>query len=195
MGLPSLGLADLPTPLGGGGRLGSVIMKMAASLLLALVLLLSCSQALYAFETVAIATAYKSLEPSRAPNRKDNGLADGAAIGDGLLELMIGSGDSSRDTGPPDAVLELQSFALYALSRGRGLSESGQRAIAEFRELLSNLKAEGHLIEVSDTRIGIEGETRICASFTNRELAGKVWMQMQRSLVGADLVQLKAEKC
>jgi hypothetical protein len=116
-------------------------------------------------------------------------------LGDGLLELMTESADSSRDTGPPAAVLELQSFALYALSRGRGLSERGQRAIADFRELLRNMKAEGQVIEVSDTRIGIEGETRICVSFTSPELAGKVWMQMQRSLVAADLVQLKPEKC
>jgi len=107
---------------------------------------------------------------------------------------MAGS-DSSHDAGPPDAVLELQSFALYALSRGKGLSESGQRAIADFRELLRSMKAEGHVVEVSDTRIGIEGETRICARFASPEPAGRAWLQMQRSLVGADLVQLKPEKC
>jgi hypothetical protein len=170
-------------------------MKMAPSLLLALVLLSSSSQALSASVTVAVATAYKTLKLSRAPYRTDIRVADGAAIGDGLLELMAGSADSRHDTGPPDAVLELQGFALYALSRGRGLSESGQKAIADFRELLRNMKAEGQVIEVSDTRIGIEGETRICASFTSPELAGKAWMQMQRSLVAADLVQLKPEKC
>jgi hypothetical protein len=170
-------------------------MEMALSLLLALVLLSSSSQSLYASVTVDIATAYKTLDSSRAPYRTDNGIVEGTAFGDGLLELMAESADSSRDAGPPAAVLELQSFALYALSRGRGLSESGQRAIADFRELLRNMRAEGYVIEVSDTRIGIEGETRICAQFASPELAGKVWMQMQRSLVAADLVQLKPERC
>ena len=116
-------------------------MKKAPLLLLGLVLLSSSWQALYASVTVAIATASKTLELNRALYRTDNRLAAGPAIGDGLLELMAGSADSSHDTGPPDAVLELQSFALYALSRGKGLSESGQKALADFRELLRNMKA------------------------------------------------------
>jgi hypothetical protein len=125
----------------------------------------------------------------------DNRPAKGAAIDVGLLERTAGPADPGGDTGAPGAVLELQSFALYALSRGRGLSEGGQRAIVDFRELLRTIKAEGHAVEVSDQRIGIEGETKICASFASPELAGKAWMQMQRSLGGADLVQLKPEKC
>jgi len=170
-------------------------MKMVPSLFLALVLLSSPSQVLCASLTVTIVPPYKTLALSRALYRTDHRPAKGAAIDVGLLELIAGPADSGPDTGAPGAVLELQSFALYALSRGRGLSESGQRAIVEFRELLRNMKAAGHVVAVSDMRIGIEGETKICASFASPELAGKAWMQMQRSLAGADLVQLKPEKC
>jgi hypothetical protein len=196
MGLPSLAVGQFANARYGAEEgVGTITMKMTPSLLLAPVLLSLSSQALYASVAVANSTVYKTLELSRASYRTDDRPPDSAVIGDGLLELIVGSVEPSRDTGPPDAVLELQSFALYALSRGRGVSESGQKAIADFRELIRNMKAEGHTIEVSDTRIGIEGETRICASFTSRELAGKAWMQMQRSLVAADLVQLKPERC
>jgi hypothetical protein len=101
----------------------------------------------------------------------------------------------AADTRPPDTVLERQSFAFYALSRGKGLSEDGRKALAGFRQLLRDMKAEGQVVEVSDTRIGLEGETRVCAKFASADLAGKAWTQMQRLSAGADLVQLKPEKC
>lgn len=98
-------------------------------------------------------------------------------------------------SGAPAAVLELRSFALYVLSRGNGVSEGGRKALADFRKLLGSMQAKGEVVEVSDTRIGIEGETRICARFASAERAAKAWTDMQRSLTGADLVQLKGEKC
>jgi hypothetical protein len=102
---------------------------------------------------------------------------------------------AALEASPPRAVLDLQSFAVYALSRGSGLSETGRRAIAEFREVLRAMKADGRVVQVSDTRIGIEGETRICAKFATAELAGQQWMEMTRYVGEANLVQLKAEEC
>ena len=101
----------------------------------------------------------------------------------------------STGSGAPAAVLKLRSFALYVLSRGNGVSEGGRKALADFRKLLGSMQAKGEVVEVSDTRIGIEGETRMCARFASAESAAKAWMDMQRSLTDADLVQLKAEKC
>ena len=123
----------------------------------------------------------------------DNRSEQGSAIDAELFQAAAEPTDSNRDTSPPGAVLELRSFSLYALSRGKGVSEAGRKAIADFRELLRSMKAEGHVVDVSDTRIGLEGETRICASFASPEMAGRAWTQMQRSL--GDLVQLKPEKC
>lgn len=110
------------------------------------------------------------------------------------LELVATAANPS-DLVPPDAVLQLQSFALYALSRGAGLTDVGRRALDTFRELLRDMEAQGQVERISDTRIGIEGETRICAKFATSDLAGKAWTQMRRLSVEADLVQLKAEKC
>ena len=117
-----------------------------------------------------------------------------------LLSGLVGLSFPSQlgyaaDTPPPDAVRELQSFAFYALSRGKGLSDEGRKALDGFRQLLREMKAEGQVVEITDARIGIEGETRVCAKFASAELAGKAWTQLQQLSAGADLVQLKPEKC
>jgi hypothetical protein len=112
-----------------------------------------------------------------------------------LPDLGVRTARPGTGSGAPAEVLEHRSFALYVLSRGNGVPEGGRKALADFRKLLSSMQAKGEVIEFSDTRIGIEGETRICARFASAELTAKVWMDMQRSFTGADLVQLKAEKC
>ncbi|UQR61643.1 hypothetical protein LRP30_33205 [Bradyrhizobium sp. C-145] len=162
-------------------------MKTASLLLSGLVGLSFPWQLGHAYKTIETAQLHKTLEANRAANI--------AVIDDGWIMRTAGSIDAGRDTGPPDAVLELQSFAFYALSRGKGLSEKGRQVLEDFRELLRGMKAEGQVVEVSESRIGLEGETRICAKFVSSESTGKAWMQMQRLSAGVDLVQLKPEKC
>jgi hypothetical protein len=169
-------------------------MNMASLLLSGLVSFSVPLQFGYADQTIVALLSRKASDLSSAQYRADN-RAKIAAIDGAWVERTAGSADPGRDAGPPDAVLELRSFAFYALSRGKGLSEDGRRALEGFRELLRNMKAEGHVVEVSDTRIGIEGETRVCAKFASAELAGKAWTQLQQLSAGADLVQLKPEKC
>jgi hypothetical protein len=177
------------------GMSSSTVAKMVLPVLSALVALSPLSRVDGTPLTDAIGTRQTSVKSVGAPYRTDHHAGQGAALDASLLQLAAGPAESSDAASPPDAVLDLQSFALYVLSRGRGISESGQKAIADFRALLRNMKAEGLVVDVSDTRIGLEGETRICARFASPELAGKVWIQMSRSLVAAELVQLKAEKC
>jgi hypothetical protein len=112
-----------------------------------------------------------------------------------LINMTQGSVDPTLESSPPAAVLQTRSFALLALSRGQGVSEAGLRAIADFRSLLRGLQADGKIIRITDTRIGIEGETRICAEFITPELAGQVWSQMRRIISGVDLVRLSPESC
>jgi len=170
-------------------------MKMAPLLLSGLVGLSFPWQLGYAYQTVETAQLRETLDLTAPQDQATNRAANFAVIDGGWITRTAGSADSGRDTGAPDTVLELQSFALYALSRGKGLSDDGRRALEGFRQLLREMKAEGQVVEVSDTRIGIEGETRICAKFASSDLAGKAWMQMQRLSAGVDLVQLKPEKC
>jgi hypothetical protein len=170
-------------------------MKMAPLLLSGLVGLSFPWQLGYACQLVETAQLRKTLDLTASQDQATNRAANFAVIDGGWIMRTAGSADSGRDTAPPDTVLELQSFAFYALSRGKGLSEKGRQVLEDFRELLRGMKAEGQVVEVSDSRIGLEGETRICAKFASSDLAGKAWMQMQRLSAGVDLVQLKPEKC
>jgi hypothetical protein len=172
-----------------------ITMKMLPLLLSGLVGLLVPWQLGYAYQTVETAQLGEVLDLTGAEDQAINRAANFAAIDGGWITRAAGSADAGRDTGAPDTVLEHKSFAFYALSRGKGLSEEGQKVLEDFRELLRGMKAEGQVVEVSDSRIGLEGETRICATFASSDVAEKVWMQMQRLSAGVDLVQLKAEKC
>ena len=122
------------------------------------------------------------------------GIEDTADAGE-LPELGMRMARRGSGSGAPAVVLEFQSFALYVLSRGNGVSQGGRKALADFRKLLRSMQAKGEVLEVLDARIGIEGETRVCARFASAEHAAKAWTVMQRSFTGVDLVQLKAEKC
>lgn len=127
------------------------------------------------------------LADSRRPNGTENAVE--------LLDMTARTAGEGSGGDPPAAVLELRSFALYVLSRGKGVSDRGRKALADFRKMLRNMNGKGQVAEVSETRIGIEGETKICARFGSAELAAKAWIDMRRSLADADLVELKAEKC
>ncbi|WP_283445627.1 hypothetical protein [Noviherbaspirillum suwonense] len=120
------------------------------------------------------------LADSRRPNGMEN-------VVEMLAVTALTAGEGSG-VDPPGAVLELRSFALYVLSRGEGVSDRGRKVLADFRKMLRNMSGKGQVAEISETRIGIEGETKICARFASAELAAKTWIDIQRSLADADLV-------
>jgi hypothetical protein len=111
--------------------------------------------------------------------------------------MPSGSTEPGAEISPADAeaLSELRSFALMALSRGAGVPEAARQAAADFRSLLQRMQAEDAVVEIHESRIGIEGETRICAEFATAEAARQAWSQTQRAVTGIDLVQLKIERC
>jgi hypothetical protein len=109
--------------------------------------------------------------------------------------MSTGSIGSSGKISSAEAVAETRSFALSALSRGRGVSQAGLQAVADFRNILQSMKADGKVTRITESRIGLEGETKICAEFATPEAARQVWTQMQNLTAGIDLVQLQVGNC
>jgi hypothetical protein len=110
----------------------------------------------------------------------------------GLL-LVTGAGaDSTPETLPafPD-----NSFALYALSRGTGVPEPARQAMQRVRSLLEEAQQRGDVRHLVQTRIGLEGETRLCATFATSDAARAAWAQARRFVEGIDLVNLIIEPC
>jgi hypothetical protein len=104
------------------------------------------------------------------------------------------AGDTVTDR-PAAASSEARSFALYALSRGKGVPEGARAALARAESMLEELQAGGADITVTEERIGLEGETRLCATFADGSLAEETLERVRRLISGVDLVNLAEEPC
>ncbi|MGX9574295.1 acyl-homoserine-lactone synthase [Mesorhizobium sp. f-mel] len=93
---------------------------------------------------------------------------------------------------PPEPHL---SFALYVLSRGGGVPATSLKVLDDFRAMLKAYKEKGVAVELTETRIGLEGERRLCAEFKDQQTAHEAWLQATNIVAGVDLANLKAEPC
>jgi hypothetical protein len=114
-----------------------------------------------------------------------------------LLLIAAGSacaGDTATSR-PAAASSEPRSLALYALSRGKGVPEAARAALADAEEALEDLQARGADVTITEERIGLEGETRLCATFADASLAEEALERIRRLVSGVDLVNLTEEPC
>ena len=88
-----------------------------------------------------------------------------------------------------------RSFSIYVLSRGKGVPDASWEVYIRIRELFHGQKANGKLIKTEETRIGIEGERRLCAEFLTEDAAYQAWKQVEEISAGVELVNLVIERC
>jgi hypothetical protein len=87
------------------------------------------------------------------------------------------------------------SFALYALSRGKGVPDDARKALGEARAVLEDDRKGGAVMVIHEERIGIEGETRICVEYADPESARTAHQRISKLFEGTDLVNLVVEPC
>ncbi|MGH6915300.1 MAG: hypothetical protein ACREH3_16555, partial [Geminicoccales bacterium] len=87
------------------------------------------------------------------------------------------------------------SFAIYALSRGQGVPDKARAALAEAKAALEKLREQGAEMTLTEERIGLEGETRLCATFDDPDLAGRILQRVRQIILDVDLVNLADEPC
>jgi hypothetical protein len=113
-----------------------------------------------------------------------------------LLLAIAGSACAGGNAGSGAAAsLEPKSFAVYALSRGRGVPEGARAALTEAERVIEGLRAGGADVAVTEERIGLEGETRLCFTFADPGLAEEALERIRRLASGVDLVNLAEEPC
>src|SRR5512147_401564 len=79
---------------------------------------------------------------------------------------------AQRSTGEPSSgAAPAAGVAVYALSRGKGVPEPTRAALRRASNLLEDLRGQGRVLRLEETRIGLEGETRVCAEFADPETA------------------------
>jgi hypothetical protein len=98
-------------------------------------------------------------------------------------------GGKDADSSPP------QSFSIYALSRGKGVPEEARNVLDQARALLKTSQAQGTVTRLTDQRIGLEGETRVCAELRDTDSARELFSHVQQMSLGVDLINVKIESC
>lgn len=89
----------------------------------------------------------------------------------------------------------VKSFALYTLSRARGVPPEAREALRKLQALLDEEQGRGVVVKVQSTRIGLEGETRLCAEFEDEAAGGAAFRRASAMVEGVELVNLVVEPC
>lgn len=103
------------------------------------------------------------------------------------------NGDSNGDQ--PVADMAGAEFSLYMLSRGKGVPEPTREAFEKANTFLEKARQRGDVLSMNKTRIGLEGETRLCVrakdAAASRALQEEVW-----SIIGdAELFDVVEGSC
>src|SRR5262245_49743460 len=85
--------------------------------------------------------------------------------------------------------------AVYALSRGQGVPEAVRAACDAARAELQRMRSDGRALAFEETRIGIEGERRLCARFPTREEAERAAERLRALGKGVELFNVVVEPC
>jgi hypothetical protein len=105
---------------------------------------------------------------------------------------------SACNANHPDAAEQspdTQGFSIYTLSRGKGVPQDARSVLAKAEGVLAGLRQRGADIILSKERIGLEGETRLCATFADRTTAQDALDRVRELISGVDLVSLSNEPC
>lgn len=94
---------------------------------------------------------------------------------------------------PPRAVPA--SFAVYALSRGRGVPAATRSAWQAVWMMLEDARREGKVTRLEQTRIGLEGEVRLCAEFSDAGHAREMLERAREIGKGVELLNVVEESC
>jgi hypothetical protein len=111
--------------------------------------------------------------------------------------LLTGGGMGCADMGggketgssPP------QSFSIYALSRGKGVPEEARKVLDKARAFLKMAREQGTVTRLTDQRIGLEGETRVCVELKDADSSSELFSHIQQMSLGVDLINVKIESC
>jgi hypothetical protein len=86
-------------------------------------------------------------------------------------------------------------IAVYALSGGEGVPAGARQALSTARALFAKWGAEGRVLDLVDTPVGFEGDTRLCARFATSGDATSALKELGDLGRDIDLFQVKAEPC
>jgi len=96
---------------------------------------------------------------------------------------------------PADEPPQPTSIVIYTLSRGKGVPAETRAAAKQIRALLEQRQQASVVTALHASRIGLEGETRLCAEFGNREDAQAALADIRKLSSGVDMINVVEEPC
>ena len=88
-----------------------------------------------------------------------------------------------------------KTFVIYTLSRGSGVPAGAREAQQKIQKLVEEDRSRGASVTVETTRIGLEGEQRLCVSYQNARDGDRALERARAIVKGVDLVNLVVEPC
>ena len=88
-----------------------------------------------------------------------------------------------------------KTFAVYTLSRGKGVPPEAREAQQKVQAMVDADRKRGVKVSAETTRIGIEGERRLCVTYENTRDGARALERARAIVKGVDLVRLVEEPC
>ena len=106
--------------------------------------------------------------------------------------LAVASAAAGQEKKPP---ADMTSFAVFALSRGKGVPEAAREALRKVEERVEADKRGGVGVQARRTRIGLEGETKLCVEYETVGGARRAFEYVETIVKDVDLVNLVPGPC
>lgn len=86
-------------------------------------------------------------------------------------------------------------MTVTMLSRGKGVPDATRAAYRDIRALLEARQKASVVTDMRSQRIGLEGETRMCAQFRSAQDARAAYDEIRKRASGVDLLQVALTPC
>ena len=96
---------------------------------------------------------------------------------------------------PAPSAPAMDGFAIYMLSRGRGVPDATRRAYQQAKVLLDAARDEGRTRTLTVEVIGLEGERRLCVEFLDPVRAQVELARIEAIAAGVELLNVIEEPC
>ncbi len=118
-----------------------------------------------------------------------------AACALALSSAAIAAAGQEKRPAEPRPPFDGTAFAVFALSRGKGVPEAARDALREVGEVAEADTRRGVRVQTRRTRIGLEGETKLCVEYESAADARRAFEQAERIVKDVDLVNLVPGPC
>ena len=100
-----------------------------------------------------------------------------------------------KESTAPRSAPDVTSFAVFALSRGKGVPPEAREVLRKVGEIVAADERRGVRVETRRTRIGLEGETRLCVEYQSAADARRGLEQVEKIVKDVELVNLVPGPC